>query len=225
MGRKVNPNSFRFLLNNNYVSKWYTELKSYNKNIKKDFQIRDFIEKQFKNLLMLSNINIESVPLILNKTEFLYITINMFLISEENFIKKYNTFVNPNINDINFIFDKYFTILITNFIKNKFNQNSIIKFNQIINPYTDAKIITKIIGNLISQRTASKVVIQQVLEKINLDEIKGIKIKLSGRLDGVEMAKQDWKQLGNLPLNTLNVNIDYAFYALSTIYGVIGIKV
>jgi small subunit ribosomal protein S3 len=58
-----------------------------------------------------------------------------------------------------------------------------------------------------------------------LTENKGIKIQVSGRLNGAEIARTEWKKYGKIPLHTLNADIDYSQYDCKTIYGVIGIKV
>jgi small subunit ribosomal protein S3 len=55
--------------------------------------------------------------------------------------------------------------------------------------------------------------------------MKGIKIEVSGRLNGAEIARSEWKRDGKVPLHTLNADIDYVHYMAHTVYGVIGIKV
>nr|UMB51728.1 ribosomal protein S3 [Haematococcus lacustris] len=55
--------------------------------------------------------------------------------------------------------------------------------------------------------------------------IKGVKIQLSGRLNGAEIARSEWVRAGRVPLQTLRANIDYSYKTANTIYGIIGIKV
>jgi small subunit ribosomal protein S3 len=227
MGRKVDPRSFRFFINNNYLSKWSCSKNVYSSLIKEDFYIRKYIEMIFKDLVLLSDINIERTSATNTTLASIYIQINFFIINEEDFLKKYNLNIcqlNTN-KSILFILNNFFNLKIKNYIKTKYNKNSNIEFNIISNPYSDPKLIAQIIGILINRRMPSKLIINQIFEKINPAEIKGLKIKLSGRLDGVEMAKSECKQYGNLPLNTINLPIDYALYSLTTIYGTIGIKV
>ena len=66
---------------------------------------------------------------------------------------------------------------------------------------------------------------KQTIKKVQRTDKKGIKVQVSGRLNGIEIARSEWKRDGRVPLHTLNANIDYTHHIADTIYGVIGIKV
>jgi small subunit ribosomal protein S3 len=66
---------------------------------------------------------------------------------------------------------------------------------------------------------------KQTIKKVQRTEMKGIKVQVSGRLNGIEIARSEWKRDGRVPLHTLRAKIDYAYYRAETIYGTIGIKV
>ena len=63
------------------------------------------------------------------------------------------------------------------------------------------------------------------IKKVQLTELQGIKVQVSGRLNGIEMARSEWKRDGRVPLHTLRAKIDYSQHRAETIYGTIGIKV
>jgi small subunit ribosomal protein S3 len=69
-------------------------------------------------------------------------------------------------------------------------------------------------------------VLKQTVEKVSQNpDVKGIKVRVSGRLNGSEMARTEWLRKGNLPLQTIRANINYAQENAHTTYGVIGVKV
>lgn len=241
MARKINAKGFRFGIYENYNSKWH-EFKNYNILISKDLLIRKYIENLFSNFIILDDIIIERISNIIDNS--IIIHINTLILQPQDFITNYlnkiinkrknillneliykNKFLDTLNNDLLFILENDFGNQIKFFIYKKFNQLCDIKFNIFTDPYLNAKFITQMIGNLLKKRIATKIIFQQVFSMIDKTKIKGLKIKLSGRLDGVEMAKTEWKQYGVLPLNTLNSKIDYSYSPLLTIYGLIGIKV
>ena len=108
-------------------------------------------------------------------------------------------------------------------IKTKKDYYITIKF--IKNPFEDAILIAKYIGEQLEKRTPFRRAIKQTIKKVQKTEMKGIKIQVSGRLNGVEIARSEWKRDGRVPLHTLRAKIDYTHQRAETIYGVIGIKV
>ena len=66
---------------------------------------------------------------------------------------------------------------------------------------------------------------KQTIKKVELTSMKGIKVQVSGRLNGIEIARSEWKRDGQVPLHTLKAKIDYTNHEARTIYGIIGIKV
>ena len=88
-----------------------------------------------------------------------------------------------------------------------------------------ATLIAKFIADQLEKRTPFRRAVKQTIKKVQLTDIKGIKVEVSGRLNGNEIARSEWKREGKVPLHTLNAKIDYTHYEAQTIYGVIGIKV
>ncbi|WCA22314.1 30S ribosomal protein S3 [Candidatus Phytoplasma oryzae] len=204
MGQKSNPNGLRLGIIRNWESRWYADDKKIPILILEDFRIRNFI-KRFYPKGTIAKIDIKR----LKKTDSEQIEIDIYTSkiglvqgaenkTKQNLIKKIEDIIKKKI-EINVFEIKIFE-------KNA----SLIAQNIAIQ-----------LENRIFFKVAQKIAAQKALKK----GAKGVKISLSGRLGGVEIARRETVSLGLFPLNTLRADIDYAFYEAHTIYGVIGIKV
>lgn len=91
---------------------------------------------------------------------------------------------------------------------------------------TNASIVTDSIVDKLEKREAFRKVIKKVSEDLmKSNKVKGVKIQVSGRLNGAEIARSEWVRAGRVPLQTLRANIDYCYKTAQTIYGIIGVKV
>lgn len=91
---------------------------------------------------------------------------------------------------------------------------------------TNASIVTDTIVDKLEKREAFRKVIKKVSEDLmKTSKVKGVKIQISGRLNGAEIARSEWVRAGRVPLQTLRANIDYCYKTAQTIYGIIGVKV
>lgn len=93
-------------------------------------------------------------------------------------------------------------------------------------PETDARVVATQIKEDIERRIRFRRILKQTVEKVMTHkEVKGVKVMLSGRLDGAEMSRTEWQKRGRIPLQTLRANVDYSLVEAHTTYGIIGIKV
>ena len=101
-----------------------------------------------------------------------------------------------------------------------------IEIREIKNPWTSASLSAQWVAQQIEKRVAFRRVLKQALSKIMVNkEIKGARVEVSGRLNGVEIARREWLGEGQLPRQTIRADIDYAKKEAYCSYGVIGIKV
>ncbi len=101
-----------------------------------------------------------------------------------------------------------------------------IEIKEIRNPWTSASLIAQWMAEQIEKRMPYRQVLKRTLNKITPNkEIRGVKLGVSGRLNGIEISRNEQLKSGNLPLQTLRADIDYAFVEAYCRYGVIGIKV
>jgi len=97
---------------------------------------------------------------------------------------------------------------------------------EIRSPETNASIVAQMIVEDVEKRLPFRRILKQSVEKVaSHKEVKGVKVSISGRLDGSEMARYEWLKKGQIPLQTIRADIDYAQRDAFTTYGVIGVKV
>nr|YP_009538388.1 ribosomal protein S3 [Capsosiphon fulvescens]AWX64077.1 ribosomal protein S3 [Capsosiphon fulvescens]AYV89994.1 ribosomal protein S3 [Capsosiphon fulvescens] len=101
----------------------------------------------------------------------------------------------------------------------------LLSVTKVQNPYSSASIISDYLISQLEQRVPFRAALKKSLERIRLAKLEGVKIQVSGRLNGAEIARTEWVRKGRVPLQTLRADIDYASKSASTIYGILGIKV
>ena len=89
----------------------------------------------------------------------------------------------------------------------------------------DASLLADLVADQLEKRIAFRRAIREALQRAQKQNVNGIKIQVSGRLNGAEIARSEWIREGRVPLQTLRADIDYATQEANTIYGVLGIKV
>ncbi len=89
----------------------------------------------------------------------------------------------------------------------------------------DASLLADLVAEQLEKRIAFRRAIRDALQRAQKQNVNGIKIQVSGRLNGAEIARSEWIREGRVPLQTLRADIDYATQEANTIYGVLGIKV
>jgi small subunit ribosomal protein S3 len=100
-----------------------------------------------------------------------------------------------------------------------------INVSEIKNADLDANLLADLVAEQLEKRIAFRRAIREALQRAQKQNVNGIKIQVSGRLNGAEMARSEWIREGRVPLQTLRADIDYATKEANTIYGVLGIKV
>jgi small subunit ribosomal protein S3 len=200
MGRKVHPIGFRLGINKPWLGRWYAEGKDYTDQLHQDLKIRDVVKKEAERAGV-SNIEIERYPGKVKVT--LHTAKPGILIGRKGESVK----------------------ILRQQLEALTGKKIDLEVKEIKSADTDAYLVaTNIAGQLerrISYRRAMKRAIQQALRQ----GAGGIKISVSGRLSGAEMARRVTLREGRVPLQTLRADIDFARAAATTTFGQIGIKV
>jgi small subunit ribosomal protein S3 len=89
----------------------------------------------------------------------------------------------------------------------------------------DAALVAEYITQQLERRVAFRRVVRQTLQRAQRAGVEGIKIQVSGRLNGAEIARTEWTREGRVPLHTLRADVDYSYKTAQTTYGVLGVKV
>ncbi|MFA6252064.1 MAG: 30S ribosomal protein S3 [Candidatus Paceibacterota bacterium] len=101
-----------------------------------------------------------------------------------------------------------------------------IEIKEVSNPWVSAELVGQWIAQKIEKRTPFRKTLKQAIEKVMASKgIKGIKVEVSGRLDGAQIARSEWLEKGRLPRQTIRADIDYSLVEARCTYGTIGIKV
>jgi small subunit ribosomal protein S3 len=200
MGQKINPIGFRLGINRGWDSTWFAKKKDFGKYLIEDFKIRQYIKKNITNSGV-SEIIIERSSK--NCTVSIHTSRPGFVIGKKGSdIEK----IKKNISKITL---SEVTVNIKEIKKPELNAN------------LAAENIAQQLVKRISYRRAMKRAMQSAM-RLNA---KGIKVMVSGRLAGNEIARTEWLREGSIPAHTLRANIDYGVAEALTTYGIIGIKV
>jgi small subunit ribosomal protein S3 len=89
----------------------------------------------------------------------------------------------------------------------------------------DASLVAEYIIQQLERRVSFRRVVRQAIQRAQRAGVEGIKIQVSGRLNGAEIARTEWTREGRVPLHTLRANVDYAYSTAQTTYGILGVKV
>ena len=101
-----------------------------------------------------------------------------------------------------------------------------VEIREVRNPWIHAELVAQWVAQQIERRMPFRRVLKQALDKADLNkEVEGIKVEVSGRLNGTQIARREWLKRGRLPRQTLRAEIDYATARAHCSYGVIGVKV
>lgn len=114
---------------------------------------------------------------------------------------------------------------LTRHLRQRTGKNVDIKIRPIDNPDLDALLVGESVAQMLERRFGVRRAIKQSLERVMRAGAKGVKICISGRLGGSEIARREWMRRGRVPLHTLKADIDYAATEAFTTYGKLGIKV
>lgn len=206
MSHRVHPKIFRIKGIEDWQSQWYGK-KNYKINLEQDLKIRTFIKKELKT----GAINEVIIKRLANTIHIIIRAGRPGIIIGRG---------GTGIQELK-------RRIISKIFKEKIKGIDIkIDVEEIKKAEIQANIIGQAIAEQLERRMPFRRVIKQMIEKVvQNSEVKGIKIFVSGRLNGSEMAREEWLKRGSLPLQTIRANIDYAHVNAHTIYGIIGIKV
>lgn len=202
MGHKVNPQLFRLGYTVNWTSRWFGD-KNFPELLKEDFGIRKILAENLKKA---------AVEKIIIDRASNVVTISILSARPGVIIGRGGT----GIEDLR------------KMLKTKLGLKKEIKLDviEVKDPESSAAIIGQEIASQIERRIGWKRALKRMLETvISKKGVQGIKIAISGRLDGAEMGRREWLAKGKIPLHTLRSNIDFTRATAFTTYGAVGIKV
>ena len=202
MGQKVHPLGFRLRITQNHRSSWFANQKTYPSILEEDYKIRAYIKREFSSA-GISKIEIE------RRSEQVELQIHT---------SRPGIIVGRSGSGIDKIKEDLQKVL-------KCSNHIRVNVTEIKNMDADANLIGEFIAEQLEKRIPFKRATRQAIQKAQRANAQGIKVQVSGRLNGAEIARSEWVREGRVPLQTLRADIDYATKEANTTYGILGIKV
>ncbi|QKT05610.1 30S ribosomal protein S3 [Mycoplasma sp. OR1901] len=204
MGQKVNPNGFRYGVSKNHNSTWFADKDNFGSYLVEDAKIYKFFDKLVREY-QIGKVEIK-------RTKDNKVTVNLHTVKPAAMLGQEG----KNIQEL--------TVKVQKFVKNR-NLNLKLQVIELKNYDLNARLLAEMIAtkleNRESFRQAQKIAIRAALKA----GAKGIKTMVSGRLNGVDMARSEGYSEGEMRLHTLRQNVEYATATARTTYGAIGVKV
>lgn len=201
MGQKVDPRGLRLGITRTWDSNWYADKKEYANFFHEDMEIRRVVKKKYYHAGV-AKINIE-------RTSPSHVVVLVHTAKAGIVIGRKGSEIEAMKKTLEALTKKRVTIKVLE-VKN---------FNK------DATLVAESIATGIERRVAYKRAMNQAMMRAMRSGAKGIKVMISGRLNGAEIARAEWNVEGKVPLHTLRADIDYATATANTTYGALGIKV
>jgi len=204
MGQKVDPRVLRLGINKGWNSLWYNK-KNYKSVLRQDITLIDYIKEQYKGAGIASvgiERSIAKIKIII-RTNKPGIIIGRGGAGLEDLKKKIER---------KFLFNE--------------KLKAVIDVKEVKTINESAQLLADDAAFQLEKRVAFRRIMKMMIDNVMQNRnIKGIKIQMSGRLGGAEMARVEWLSKGNIPLHTLKANIDFAKSTARTTYGAIGLKI
>ena len=204
MGQKTHPLGFRLGITQDHKSTWYANLNQYANILKEDDQIRTYIDSISK-INSIANVKINRNGL--NDQ----IQLNIETGKPGILVGDLGSGLESLLNNVKKILPS--------------NRQVTINVLEVEKVDLDATLLANLVAEQLEKRIAFRRAIREALQRAQKQNVNGIKIQVSGRLNGAEIARSEWIREGRVPLQTLRADIDYATTEANTIYGVLGIKV
>lgn len=202
MGQKIHPIGFRLGVTQEHRSRWYADAKNYPDLLQEDHKIRKYVKQTLANA-GISQIRIE------RKAEQIDLEVST---------ARPGVVVGRGGAGIESLRLGLQQLL---------GSNRQIRINvvEVTKVDTDAMLIGEYIAQQLEKRVSFRRVVRQAITRAQKAGVEGIKVQVSGRVNGAEIARTEVTREGSVPLHTLRADIDYAYCTAKTIYGILGIKV
>lgn len=200
MGQKVNPIGLRVGVIRTWDSRWYAKGKNYYSFLHEDIKLRNFLKQKLKHA-GLAKIEIERAG---SKVKVIISTARPGVV-----IGKKGTGIDALKSDVQ-----------------KLTPNEVfLSIQEVRKPDMDAQLVAESIAMQLEKRISWRRALKKAMAAAIKSGVRGIKIRVSGRLDGAEIARSEWYNEKSVPLHTLRADIDYGTAEALTAYGLIGMKV
>ena len=200
MGQKVNPIGFRLGVNRTWDSRWFADGADYARLLHQDIKLRTALKKR---------LNQAGVSRIIIERPHKKCRVTIYAARPGVIIGKKGADIDKLRKDLSSMTEGEVFLNIV----------------EVRKPETDAQLIAESITQQLERRIAFRRAMKRAMQSAMRLGAKGVRINVSGRLGGAEIARMEWYREGRVPLHTLRADIDYGFSEAETTYGIIGVKV
>jgi small subunit ribosomal protein S3 len=201
MGQKVNPISMRLQVNKDWRSKWFASKRDYAKFLTQDLEVRRMIDKKLGSRASINKVDIERSPNL--------VTVTLSTAKAGVVIGRGGS----GVQELKAAIERIYKVPVR------------VNIEEVKKPELYAKLVAENIAFQLQRRISFRRAIKSTAAATMRSGAKGIRIELSGRLNGAEMARREKEILGSVPLHTIRADIDYAYIPAQTPAGIIGVKV
>ena len=201
MGQKVNPISMRLQLNKNWRSKWFVDKRNYAEFLKSDLAVRKLINDKLGSRASINKVEISRTPNL--------VTVTIATAKAGVVIGRGGTGVTE----------------LKDAIEKIYETTTRVNIEEVKKPDMYAKLVAENIAHQLERRMSFRRAIKSTAAATMRAGAKGVRIQVSGRLNGAEMSRREKEVAGSVPLHTLRADIDYAQAIARTPAGIIGVKV
>lgn len=200
MGQKANPNDIRIGITNTWPSRWYAGKKGFQKYLLQDINIRKYLGKKLKDA------GVAKIQIERNNANT---SVTIYSSKPGMIIGRSGTAIEDMKGELHKKFGEHFNVNV----------------KELKNSELDATILADLVARQMEKRVAFRRATKAAVRKAMDAGAKGIKVEVSGRLGGADIARKEFVTEGKIPLQTFRANISYATDRAETTYGTIGVKV
>ena len=200
MGQKTHPTGFRVGIIKPWLSTWYAKVKDYAVFVAEDAKIRKFVKKK----LYAAGVSRILIDRKASSTTITVITAKPGIVVGRG---------GQGIDELRQEVSKYI------------GRQVIINVVEVARVDLDSQLVAESIAQQLEKRIAFRRAMKQAMQRTMRSGVQGIKVMVSGRLGGAEIARSEWAKEGRIPLQTLRADVDFGFAEADTIMGKIGVKV
>lgn len=201
MGQKVNPISMRLQVNKDWRSKWFANKREYATYLEKDLSVRKMIQNKLGSRAAINKVDIERSPNL--------VTVTIFTAKAGVVIGRGGS----GAQELKAAIEKIY------------QAQTRVNIEEVKKPELHAKLVAENIAHQIERRISFRRAVKSTAAATMRAGAKGVRVEVSGRLNGAEMSRREKEVQGSVPLHTLRADIDYAHVGAQTAAGIIGVKV
>ncbi len=207
MGQKIHPNGFRLGITQEHQSRWFAAPRRYPETLQEDFKLRRYVEEKLGRLAT-NNAGISEVKIDRKADQ---IELEIQTARPGVVVGRGGTGIES----------------LRTGLQELLGGNRQIRINvvEVSQVDADSYLIAEYIAQQLERRVSFRRVVRQAIQRAQKAGVQGIRIQVSGRLNGAEIARTEWTREGRVPLHTLRADIDYAYTTAKTVYGILGVKV